>query len=323
MKKIFFVFISLSLLFFTYSCDKDLPYPIDQVKKGVVIDVFRIPGTDGLLSEGITTGNYKIRLTIPENQGDYSFMKNAQLLAVLLGTDGKRTSRVVIDDITQFPLEVNLNIADIYSKFGLNSPELGQILNLTANVVLNDGSVIPGWTEYAGFNNVAFAGWKVDGRDYSSNVRYQVSCPFNKDPLTGTFIGTFTCDESAVSTSTGASIGTDSYTVTLSHNSGLPPTIPAGVTAANLYGVNIRPISPNIWEPTNEVFTIWINSEDLSVIIPSQDTGDLYNGSPIMWGTFSGVSVNTCIPEIKFTMRATIPGLGLAYSYAFSFTIHP
>ena len=186
MKKIFFAFISLPLLFLAQSCEKDLPYPIDQVKRGVLIDVVRVPGTDGVLTEGVTTGNYKVKLTIPENQGNYSFMKNAQLLAVFQGIDGKVTSKVVIDNIVQFPQDVTIDIADVYSKFGLAGPTVGEVVNFTTNVVLNDGSTIPGWTEVAGFNNVAFAGWQVDGRAYSSNVRYAVACPLDLDDFVGT-----------------------------------------------------------------------------------------------------------------------------------------
>ena len=317
MKKIFFAFISLSLLLCVPGCDKDLPYPIDQVKRGVLIDVYRIPGTDGVLSDGLTTGNYKIKITIPEYQGDYSFMKCAQLLAVLQGADGKRSSAVAIDNITQFPQEITINVADVYSKFGQRAPAIGQVLYFTANAVLNDGSVIPGWTQYAGFNNVAFAGWMVDGRAFSNYARYAVACPFIKDPTSGTFIGTFTCDEAV------SGIGNDSYKVTLSHNPGLPPTIPAGVTAANLYGIDITPISPNLWEPAKEVITVWINSEDLTLIIPNQDTGDKYQGNPILWGNFSAMSVSTCDRTIKFTMRATIPNIGAQYNYVWTIAIHP
>ena len=186
MKKIFFGFISLALLFLAQSCDKELPYPIDQVKRGVLIDVVRVPGTDGVLTEGVTAGNYKVKLTIPENQGDYSFMKNAQLLAVFQDVNGKKTSKVVIDNITQFPQDVTIDMADVYSKFGLTEPALGEVLNFTANVILNDGSIIPGWTEITGFNNVPFAGWQVNGRPYSSNVRYAVACPLDLNDFVGT-----------------------------------------------------------------------------------------------------------------------------------------
>jgi len=317
MKKIFFAFVSLSLLFIMISCDKELPYPINEVKKGVVIDVSRVPGTDGVLSDGITSGNYKITLIIPENQGDYSIMKNAQLIAVLQDVNGKMSSKVVKDNITQFPQEIDLSMTDVYSKFGQKAPALGQILYFTVDVVMNDGSIIPGWTEYAGFNNVSFGGWMINGRPYSSNVRYSVACPWSKDPVSGTFIGTFTCDESS-------SYGTDSYTVTLSHNPNLPADkdIPIGVTAANLYGIDITPVSPNIWGPTNEVITVWINSENLTLVIPNQDTGDKYStGAAILWYNAKDMSVSTCSNTIKFTVQPYIPGVG-GWN-PFTFTIHP
>jgi hypothetical protein len=186
MKKIYFAFIALSLIFIVSGCKKDMPYPIDEVKRGVLIDVSRVAGTDGVLSNGLTTGDYKVKLLIPENQGDYSFMKNAQLLAVLQSTTGSYSSRVIVDDITEFPKEIQIDIADVYSKFGLTSPSLGETLYITANVVLKDGSVIPGWSEAAGFNNRAFSGWEVEGRLYSYNVRYSVVCPLNLDDFTGT-----------------------------------------------------------------------------------------------------------------------------------------
>ena len=186
MKKIYFAFITLSLLFIATSCDKDLPYPIDEVKRGVVIDVVRVPGTDGILSDGLTTGNYKIKLAIPEQQGDYSFMKEAQLLAVMEGVDGKLKSQVVMDNITEFPKEVIIDVGDVYSKFGLTTPSLGETIYFTTNTVLKDDFVIPGWDQVIGFNNKAFAGWRVDGRAYSYNVRYSVACELVLDDFVGT-----------------------------------------------------------------------------------------------------------------------------------------
>ena len=186
MKKIYLAFIALSLLLGTVSCDKDLPYPIDEVSRGVVIDVARVAGTDGILSDGLTTGNYKINLSIPVNQGDYSFLKHAQLLAVMEGTDGVFKSQVVMDNITEFPKEITIDVADVYSKFGLTTPSLGETLYLTTNTVLNDGTVIPGWDKVIGFNNKAFAGWRVEGRAYSYNVRYSVACELVLDDFVGT-----------------------------------------------------------------------------------------------------------------------------------------
>ena len=179
--------IVLALLFIIPSCKKDLPFPLDQVKNGVLIDIVRVAGTDGILSDGETTGNYKVELTIPDGQGDYSSMKCAQLLAVLKNTDGSFSSKVVMDNLTQFPQDIQLDIANIYSQFGKTTPELGQVLYLTTNVVMNDGSVIPGWTALTGFNNNDFSGWAVNGRTYSSNVAYAVACALDLDDFVGTF----------------------------------------------------------------------------------------------------------------------------------------
>jgi len=317
MKKIYFAFAALTLLLTIHGCEKDLPYPIDEVKRGVLIDVARIPGTDGVLGDGVTTGNYQLKMIIPENQGDYSFMKHAQLIAVLNTAQGAWKSAVAVDNITDFPKTIELNIGDVYSKLGLSTPSLGETLYFTANAILDNGETIYGWTETAGFNNTAFAGWIVDGRGYSSNARYSVACPWSQDPDNGSFIGTFICDEVTP-------YGNDSYEVTLSYNSDLPADadIPAGVTKENLYGVTISPFSPNIWMPAFEEITVWINSEDLTLVIPTQDTGDVYsNGMKIMWYNNRNASVSTCSRTIQFTTNPYIPGFG-GWG-AFTFTIHP
>jgi hypothetical protein len=317
MKKIFLAFLTLSLLLIAQSCEKELPYPIDDVKRGVVIDIVRVPGTDGLLSDGLTSGDYKVKLMIPENQGDYSFMKHAQLLAVLEDAEGKTKSSVVVDNITEFPKEIQINIADVYTKLGLTAPSLGETLYFTTNAVLEDGSAVSGWSEQIGFNNKAFAGWQVEGRAYSYNVRYAVACGWDQDPNTGSFIGQFTMEETTP-------YGNDSYPVTLSFNPNLPDAadIPTGVTPESLYGIDITPISPNIWVPSYDVVTIWINTEDLSLVIPNQDTGDKYStGDAILWYNFRNTALNTCTLTIEFTTNPYIPGVG-GWG-AFTFKIHP
>jgi hypothetical protein len=317
MKNIYLILLLLPLLFVAQSCNKELPYPIDDVKKGVLIDISRIPGTDGLLSAGATTGDYKLKVLIPENQGDYSIMKHAQLLAVLQKSGQETKTAVVMDNLTEFPKEIQLDIADVYNKLGLGTPTLGETLYFTTNVVLNNGDVIPGWTEHIGFNNKAFSGWSVDDRAYSYNVRYMVACGWDRDPNSGTFIGTFTMEESS-------SYGDDSYSVTLSHNPNTPDpaAIPIGVLPESLYGINISPISPNIWEPKIDVVTIWVNTEDLSLVIPNQDTGDKYStGDAILWYDFKDTSINTCDQTIQFTAKPYMPGVGGWGE--FTFTIHP
>lgn len=185
MKKIYLALITFSLLFSAISCDSNLPYPTDEIKRGVVVDITRIAGTDGVLEDGITDGNYKVRLAIPEQQGDYSFLSHVQLLAVLQKEDGSFDSEVVIDNIAEFPVDLDVNIADVYSKLGLAAPSLGETLFLTTNAVLNDGYVVQGWTNASNFNNRSFVGWQIDGRAYSYNVRYMVACPLVLEDFVG------------------------------------------------------------------------------------------------------------------------------------------
>ncbi len=202
MKKIYLLLFILPLLFVAHSCDKELPYPIDEVKRGVVIDIVRSEGTDGVLYKDQTDGNFKVVLTIPEQQGDYSFMKYGQLFAVLEKTvpdptednpDKTKTikdAKVVVDNIVSFPSEITINMAEVYSKFGLSSPDIGETLYFTTNAVLKDDYIVPGWTQEAGFNNKAFSGWRVNGRAYSYNVRYSVVCELVIDDFVGTCIVT-------------------------------------------------------------------------------------------------------------------------------------
>ena len=172
--QLFMATVLMALL--TVSCDQDLPYPLDDVKDGVVIDIARAAGTDGVLAVGITEGNYKVKLSIPKQQGDYAQLDYAQLLCVFTDVSGKTTAKVVVDNIKDFPKEIDLDIANVYQQFGLTTPALGETLYFTTNVVLKDGYVVAGWNEISGFNNKAFTGWEVDGRAYSYNVRYSVAC---------------------------------------------------------------------------------------------------------------------------------------------------
>ena len=77
MKKIYLAIITFSILISALSCDSNLPYPTDEIKRGVVIDITRTAGTDAVLFSDQTDGNFKVNLTIPEQQGDYSFIKSS------------------------------------------------------------------------------------------------------------------------------------------------------------------------------------------------------------------------------------------------------
>lgn len=181
--KIIFIIVSLGLL--STGCDRELPYPIDDVKHSVVVDIYPLSGTDKVLSAGVVEGNYKVQLSIPSQQGDYSMLDKVQLLAVFQDNEGN-AAKVLEDDIREFPLDIDVDIESIYKEFGKVAPDFGEILYLTTNVVLKEGAIIPGWTEYTGFNNKAFTGWVVNGRSYSYHVRYPVVCSLELADFEGT-----------------------------------------------------------------------------------------------------------------------------------------
>lgn len=274
----------LSLLFISQSCDEELPYPIDEVKRGVVVDLVRVAGTDGILADGLTTGNYKVKISIPEQQGDYSFMSHVQLLGVLQAADGTFSSEVVVDNITEFPKEIQIDIADAYSKLDKTAPSLGEILFITANIVLKDGSVIPGWTKEIGFNNKELAGWLIDGRNYSYNVRYAVACPLVLDDFVGTC--TVTLDEWW---------GDTPYEVTVTKT---------GTTELTISGMCDGACSNDL--------VLNVDPTDHSVSIAKQvlepNSGSDWWGNPA-YNNFSlegGGTINSCETSITFTATATV-----------------
>lgn len=179
MKKIYlYILAAIAISLMASSCDKDLPFPeTDEITRGVVIDIVKVANTDQNLIVGQTTGNYQVKIAIPPQQGDYSMMAHAQLLAVFY--DGsKTTSKVITDNITTFPSTHTIDMADIYSKFGKTVPVKGETLNFTMNVVLKDGTLIPGWNELSGrYNNTAFTGWRFEDRSLSVRVQYSVVDP--------------------------------------------------------------------------------------------------------------------------------------------------
>jgi hypothetical protein len=296
MKNIYLILLILPLLFVVQSCDKELPYPINDVKRGVLIDITRTEGTNAVLYSDQTDGNFKVNLTIPEQQGDYSFLKHGQVLAILERVipdptidNPNRTktvvdAKVIVDNITQFPVTLDIDMAKVYNTFGLTAPAIGETLFLTANAVLQDESVIPGWTEQTGFNNRVFSGWRVNGRAYSYNVRYSVVCELVLDAFIGTC--TVTLDEWW---------GEEPYEVEVTRVSDTELSI------AGLFN----------GEATNPLI-ITINPEDYSISFDRQilaPNSDAWWGNPaynnFAFGNGVGI-VNACDTKITFEATASV-----------------
>lgn len=292
--KILFIISLLSAAF--VSCDRDLPYPLDDVKRGVAIDITRVQGTDGVLGAGVTTGNYKIALQIPKQQGDYSYMKHAQLMCVYTSADKQVKTVIVEDNITTFPTEITLDMGKVCQLLGIAAPALGDNMSFTTNVVLNSGFVVPGWTAEMGYNNKLFTGWEIGDHTYSYRVSYTAFCQF----IPENFIGNAICNED----------GSEyPVTVTALAAGDLPATLPSGVTADDLYGVLIT----DIWDSGGQL-KVWINKIDYSLIIPAQLViPGWYNGSDFWLGYYTAANsaqASTCDNALSFTLSADVPALG-------------
>lgn len=296
MRQIKTIFIIGLLAIAFSSCDRDLPYPLDDVKRGVAIDVTRVEGSDGVLNAGTTAGNYKIQLMIPPQQGDYSYMKNAELMCIYTNADKEIKTVIVEDNITTFPVEITLNMEKICQQLGIEAPELGDNMSFTTNVVLNSGFVVPGWTSEMGFNNKLFTGWQIGSRTYSYRVSYTAFCPFVEE----NFIGPAICSED----------GTE-YPVNVSAlpAGDLPESIPEGISESDLFGILVT----DIWD-TGGTLKIWINKVDYSLIIPAQMVcAGWYQGFDFWLGYYTpatNAQASTCDNALSFTLSADVPDAG-------------
>lgn len=301
------ILVILSLLLITFSgCERDLPYPLDDVKRGVAIDITRAGGTDGVLGAGVTTGNYKVILQIPKQQGDYSYMKYAQLMCIYTNASKQVKTVIVEDNLKSFPAEITLDMSRICQLLGITAPALGDNLSFTTNVILNSGFTVPGWTAEMGYNNKLFTGWEIDGRAYSYRVSYTAFCPF----IPENFIGHAECDENG---------SIYPVTITALPEGDLPTNMPVGVTAVDLYGLLIT----DIWDATGTL-KVWINKIDYSLIIPAQLViPGWYNGLDFWLGYYTAATsaqASPCDNSLSFKISADVPAAGGGFG-DFTYTI--
>ena len=234
------------------ACDKQkLPYDLEGVERGVIINISKVAGTSTTLSTDVNAGDYQVELSVPDYyQGDMSMFKEAQLMAVYTDGEGNKTPAYVVEGITEFPATLKLNIKDVISKCGKSSIEIGDRIEFTPCYTLKSGTQVDGWSELMGFNNVRFT-WKLDnGATHAYRVSYTAFAPFYTEHDQGKDLPqTYgVCDVTQI---------TD-----------LPEAkwIPAGVTADDLVGLKIE---GDIFFG-GDTFLIWINTQDFTLIVPDQ-----------------------------------------------------
>ncbi len=233
-------------------CSQKLPYDLQGVEKGVVINIHKPLGAAAAMQQD-KSDVFDVILDIPAQQGDWSMLDKAFLTAVYTH-EGKKTSVDLDETVTEFPCTLKVKIADVCSKLGLSGDlSVGDRIEFTPSYTLKSGTVVRGWTSLIGFNNTTFSGWKMeDGSSYSYRVAYTAFAPFVKE----NFIGTGTLD--------------DDYDtpVTVSEISEKPDAkwIPTGVTEDNLIGLKLE---GDIWFG-GDVVKVWINTLDYTLIVPDQ-----------------------------------------------------
>ncbi len=261
----------VSALFFAAAltgCSQKLPYDLDGVEKGVVINIHKPLGAAAAMQQD-KSDVFDVILDIPWQQGDWSMLDKAFLTAVYTH-NGEKTSTDLDEAVTEFPCTLKVKISDVCAKLGLNGDlSVGDRIEFTPSYTLKSGTTVRGWTSLIGFNNTTFSGWKMeDGSSYSYRIAYTAFAPFDK----ADFIGTGTLDD-----------GYDTQ-VTITEISEKPDAswIPTGVTEDKLIGLQL---DGDIWFVPDRI-KVWINTLDYTLIVPDQVISPNYTYKN--YGTYDG-----------------------------------
>lgn len=265
------ILLALAIPAVLLSCSKDpeLPYDLEGTKHTFAISVTKLTQYDLLLNAGNTTGDFRVKMEVPEYMGDYSsYFKEAQLLCVYTPAGGgATTSAIALEGITEFPSEQQINMATVCENLGIAAPVIGDKMQFCANIVHKDGTVIPGWTSTMGFNyrNPSFLRMS-DGSAFSYCATFTAAAPLNETLFAGG--NTIKCTES-VGSAYEASYGAG---ITRMATADIPAEIYGNdFTADDIIGLIIT-FDWYGWG-YDEQMKVYINKKDYSVIIPDQVVG--------------------------------------------------
>ncbi len=247
--------LALLTLVFLAGCGKqELPYDLEGVEKGVVINIHKPAGSPAAMNPD-KSSVFDIILDIPSQQGDWSMLDKAYLTAVYTHEGNKTVIDMDNQSITQFPCTLQLNLSDVCTELGISGNlTVGDRLEFTPSYVLKSGTVVSGWNALSNsFNNTAFTGWMMeDGSSFSYRISYTAFAPFVKEHYLGT------------------GVLNDGYDtpVTVTEIDELPDAewIPTGVPTDKLIGLQV---TGDIFFG-GDVFKMWINTLDYTLIIPDQ-----------------------------------------------------
>lgn len=301
MKRISLIIIlGVSLL---WGCDRNLPYDDKGVTKGVAISISKVPDTNTLLNEDPDFGTYAVNLTIPRLQGDFSFMNEARLMCLYTPGETSVSIRQYVEVATvaqseftaETPHMITIDMPALCAQLGIPAPVVNDNMSFTVDVTLDNGTLLPGWTDLAGFTHTKFTGWFLrDGSAFQYMVSYTVFPPY--DP--------------AIFQGNGIPHTTQGYpsSSNVTYLADPPPAdlIPAGFTADDYEGLHIVIAADGYYGARLE-FDMWVNTKDYSLLIPDQQVNDDLAAD---WGlgeegvvnfTNSSGDVNTSTRTITFS----------------------
>lgn len=254
------ILLALAVPALLFSCSEpELPYELEETLHTFAISVSKDTQHDLLLAAGQTTGDYVVTLSVPEYMGDYkSYFKEAELLCVYTPKVGDVTSTVVATGITELPKSVTIDMAATCAALGIPYPAIGDKMQFTANIIHNDGKIVPGWSPTMGFNyrNPTFT-------SISYCATFSAAAPLQESYYAGG--NTVMCTES-LGTSGEASYGANIVRLA---SSDIPESIyGTDFTADDYIGLKVI-FDWYGWGYDCEML-VYINKKDYSVVIPDQ-----------------------------------------------------
>jgi hypothetical protein len=295
------------------SQDSDLPYPINDVKEGVLVDISQTPNTDGFIDAIAPNVQPNLGVTlnlVPKGDGDWD--KIDLVIIYQNSVDNTFSKFVYQENITSLPQTIDLDYNTILEGFGIERENPGDNFHVVIDIYLPNGLVVFGWTPYTGFTNTDFASWQFNGRGYSRRVVYPAACPIDPDfwagPAQSLDVGEGFYEESLLSVLPEDDVPASSYFENLGMDEN-------EVNALDLVGFELEGFfldsDPLTMEGNTSKIKFWINKASFQVFIPDQPTGLSWNIGAALGGAddFQEIWVtevvnaeaNTCNGTISFT----------------------
>ncbi len=279
-----FIMLFLVIPFLFTSCDDpDLPYPLDEVERGVLVDIARTPGTEAFIDAvSPTLPNPDLGVTIsvvPKGDGEWESLDVVVIYRNVVAQTFQKA--VVASNITSLPQEISIDYPALLNTLGIERENPGDAFTVVTDIRLPSGTVLWGWTPEAGFTNSDFASWQFEGRGYSRRVVYPAACPITPEVWEGP------ADVHRINAAgTWENDYENSFIVALDPED-VPPVsffedlgLDADeIEALDLVGLHLFGIfleedyPPSLWRGDLSNLKVWIDNNTFSVFIPDHPMG--------------------------------------------------